>query len=247
MAVTTKDDRKRAFDYGDGRQSRPFPDGVITAVERAHIQGSYIAGKFDVTSFFIPNHVAEALALLIEQFKRSDNLKALITVFATQVQDLENATNQLLIFRSLDRASGEQLDGLGDIVGIARGGRSDESYRDAINTKIILNTSHGEPERLLTGLRFFTGGTFVRIIEYYPASAALFTNGVITSTLQKQMEAIAPAGVNLDIVVAPETTTVFSFATESIFMLPSFALGFNEANFTEGGNEVGGQISEGIS
>ena len=93
---------------------------------------------------------------------------------------------------------GDQLDIWGEIVGEERGGRGDADYRTAIDFRIVLNTSGGEPETLISALRFFTQPTVSTYIEAYPASVRLYSDGpVVPYNLGAAMDALAAAGVSV--------------------------------------------------
>jgi hypothetical protein len=117
----------------------------------------------------ITTHVAEALDNLVELFKEKPKLASTITAFVGQVQDIEDALQQLLTDRGIDAALGAQLDGLGSIVGAARQGRTDdEIYRQAIKARIGINTSIATGESILEVLFLFDGDQY-ELTEYFPA------------------------------------------------------------------------------
>ncbi len=74
----------------------------------------------------ITNHVEAAIQRLIQQYKNSDRIKAILLSFVEQIQELETTGGQLNDERSIDTAIGTQLDNLGIIIGLTRsGGESD--------------------------------------------------------------------------------------------------------------------------
>jgi hypothetical protein len=95
------------------------------------------------------NHVSEALDNLVQQFKGSGTLQLFITSWVNEVQELEGVWFDLLNDRWIVTAVGEQLDGLGSIVGESRQGRSDEVYRVAIQARIAINKGSGTPEEII--------------------------------------------------------------------------------------------------
>lgn len=99
----------------------------------------------------------DGVALLLEQFSKSENLKALVAILLNQIQDLEGAAWQLLTERNIEYATGAQLDGLGAIVGETRAGREDELYRVAIRVRIAVNRSNGRVEDLINILALLFG------------------------------------------------------------------------------------------
>ena len=89
----------------------------------------------------VKNHEDQAFNRLLEQFKDKPNIEALLKGWMKGVQTTEESLLDLLNNRSILTAFGVQLDYIGKIVGIKRGGRSDESYREAIQLQILITTS----------------------------------------------------------------------------------------------------------
>ena len=121
--------------------------------------------------------VSDALRLYTEQFRESDNLLHLTSALLNNIPQLEQDYQDLLNNRWVDTAIGEQLDRMGDIVGVLRQGRSDNAYRSAIRFQIFINTSKTEPETIITATRVLSGGDFIRYWENYAAGFQVFTDG----------------------------------------------------------------------
>ena len=156
MPITDLNDRKRAFDYGFPFWPYPFPKGEIDGESRAHIWGSFHTAAEPVppSPYYISNHVERTLALLIEQFKPAQNLKDIVTVIVDQLQICEDVANQLIMMRMIDTSQGVQLDAIGEIVGEARAGRDDETYRNAIGFKIFFAIHTFKMHIFLIGARY---------------------------------------------------------------------------------------------
>ena len=92
---------------------------------------------------------AEAVANLVEQFRQADNLAAFISAFVDQIQDAEDGAFELITERTLDAAEGVQLDGIGQIVGLERGGLTDDAYRVRLRAQILINSSSGTINEIL--------------------------------------------------------------------------------------------------
>lgn len=116
------------------------------------------------------NHVTEALGNLIEQFKDKPIIAALLESWVEQLQDLETAIFTSEAAMRLDNAEGEQLDGLGAIVGEAREGRTDLFYRAAIAARISLNLSTATLEEIRALIRAVAGTVTVDFTEQFPAA-----------------------------------------------------------------------------
>jgi hypothetical protein len=99
------------------------------------------------------DHVASALARLVEQFKAknendaavgANNISLLLAALCSAgVQPIENTLQQVLTQRTLDTAIGAQLDVIGKIVGQLRGGLDDDTYRQYLRAAITANNSGG--------------------------------------------------------------------------------------------------------
>ena len=117
-----------------------------------------------------PQHVEEAQANLVEQFKAKERIDALLASWVEQVQDIEDSLCSILELSTLDTAIGETLDGFGAIVGEERKGRADDDYRLAISSRISLNVMEGTPEQIVQFIRGLVhGDKTVEIIEDFPA------------------------------------------------------------------------------
>lgn len=122
-----------------------------------------------------PDHVAEALALLIEQYKRKDHIRSLLDSYVEQIQILEGVAYDVWEKFLLDFAEGEQLDVLGRIVQEERGEKSDEQYRSFIKARIAINRSNGRIEEILNILRLVsTAGVVFRIEQLEIAAMVVY-------------------------------------------------------------------------
>ena len=165
-------------------------------------------------------HVNEGLARLIEQYKESPNLRAWISSYLKQVQDLENAIWEVINLRFLPNAFGHQLDVLGKLVGLEREGLSDDLYRGAINLQIRINLSHGTPIDVLVVARLLLGQAYPTI-EYSERSPATIILKFIKElmpqerfTLYRGLLDVKAAGVKLFVheVTNPDNTFTFNDA-----------------------------------
>ena len=131
---------------------------------------------------FKTTHLAEALLNIPEQFKGKANFAALLTVFMSAIQDLENAAEDVYELRFIDSATSAQLDVLGAIVGEARAGLSDADYLIRVRVKVLINLSSGTADEILTILRFssFNANSFL-YIEEAPAAFTIKTTNALAS------------------------------------------------------------------
>lgn len=96
------------------------------------------------------SYAATALSRLIDQFQGSVKLRALTSALVDRVQDLEDAAWPLLAERSIDLATGDRLDGLGQIVGLDRGGLNDADYRVELRGEFAILSSSGTAEYIIS-------------------------------------------------------------------------------------------------
>ncbi len=251
MAFETEKQRQQAFGHGYPRPNFPEPDGTIDSGDRALIWATY-GEALAPGPYFISDHVARALSLLIEQFEDKELLNGLVRAVVLSHQDVENNGNDLYLYRWIDSAYGATLDILGEIVGQPREGRNDSDYREAIKTRVTINTSSGVPETVIQALRFFTQATRVLYQEPVgvPAYVQIFSNGpVLPVNLTAQMEAVSPAAVTVVVTYGPGSNW-FEFGQDVDAagnpVGPPNPEGsyFSETNYTEGGQPIGGEMVE---
>lgn len=97
----------------------------------------------------ITNHIEQAKARLIQQFKEKTNIESIIEVFGQQAQAIEDTLIDLLNNRSIDTATQTNLDRIGATLNEQRFGLSDANYRIVLYAKIARNFSEGTPEDLI--------------------------------------------------------------------------------------------------
>ena len=117
----------------------------------------------------LKDYAAALKSDLVEQFKGKPRIEALMDAVGRQLQDVYHFFAELQVGRCLDHASGELLDGIGDIVGLTRKEAgllsgsagamtviSDADYRIYLIYKILRNTSDCTYRDIVTGLQMFT-------------------------------------------------------------------------------------------
>lgn len=178
----------------------------------------------------ITDHSDRAKTLLLSQYREKPNFNNVVEIFAAKIQDLETVYFDLLLNRALDTSVGVQLDGLGDILGEERIGRSDTAYRTALGIRIKINISSGEPETLMEIFASLTDATQVSYSEFYPAGAQLTSDGTtVPPNLLEGMYSIAPAAILLILILSSTTPFVFDLDPDGA--------GFADVGFTTGTGE----------
>lgn len=122
----------------------------------------------------VTDHADRAIARLVQQLQGKPRLASLLRAFVGEVQAVEDALWQVLEQRLLDTAVGAQLDLLGRVVGRARQGMSDESYRTHLRVQIRLNLGSGTGNDILGTFALLVGdATRLQLVEQFPAAFVL--------------------------------------------------------------------------
>lgn len=95
-------------------------------------------------------HVVEGLGRLISQYVGSVHLRGLLGSYLAQIQDLENAAFPVgQILQNISGQSGAQLDLIGKLIALPRGGLSDAQYRVWLQAQLLTLRSSGTPDQLM--------------------------------------------------------------------------------------------------
>jgi hypothetical protein len=193
-------------------------------------------------------HVDQGLSRLLEQFRGKSKLEALLRSYLRRIQELEDATWEVITLRALDVAEDAALDMLGRIVGRGRGDLSDEDYRIALRAQIRINRSSGTTEDLIAvGVLSLPSGFALSLTEHYPAAVTIQVDGAVTwaiLVLWQNLVTTKAAGVRLFLLwsqAAPADS--FTFASQTSPQETSDDLGYGDS-LTVG---VGGQLQSVIA
>lgn len=88
-----------------------------------------------------------------------NNIQKILDSVLTPLQDVENALMQCLTERSVDNATGINLDVIGKLVGESRHGLEDDDYRRCVRARIAANRSSGTVEDMLKVARLIINDT----------------------------------------------------------------------------------------
>lgn len=187
----------------------------------------------------ITDHENRALDRLLEQQKAKPVLAAVVGALSTQVQALENMFQSLLSARAITTATGDQLDGLGALVGEPRNGRTDTEFRIAIRARIAINRSSGTANEILGVLTAATADPAEFTLDFkfvpeYPAGFAVRAIGILSAANAALLAGLAgeakAAGVRGLLEYVPELESNF-------FRFDDAAEGFDDADDALGGAE----------
>jgi hypothetical protein len=163
----------------------------------------------------IITHIDDALLRIIEQYKCSESMKAIVKALTEQVQIIEDESFGLFSRLDLANATGVLLDQYGTIIGLDRNGLDDDTYRLFLFAKIGQNTSNGEPERVIDNYKLLSGSSTVHLQEYFPAGLGLSGDGDFNSAslldVYEVIQSIVAAGVRIDSITSFDSDCYFVF------------------------------------
>lgn len=123
------------------------------------------------------DHAAAALARLAQEYRGKENFEALLNVFNTHTQGLEQALQDLLLNRSLDTAEGAQLDTIGSVIAYPRDTSDDATYRLRLRAKIKTIRSSGTVPQLLEIVELLYPTQHFTLTRYAPAGFVIKAGG----------------------------------------------------------------------
>lgn len=181
---------------------------------------------------YITDHVERARNALKSGMHNANRFKRLLDAFTGEIQLLENTLLDLFYARTIEGATGPQLDLIGRILDEPRDGLSNTQYRRFLRVKIAVLASGGERWRLVDILKTATGATSVQFTPEYPAAFTVYyTTAVPLSTdvrarIKRLFGDAVGSGIGFEIVEAVDVD-YFGFSDD-----PD-AAGFGEGVFSE--------------
>jgi hypothetical protein len=186
----------------------------------------------------ITTHEEDALDRFPEQYREQPNLAALASIAGTRAQTIEDLLYEIQSTGSIADSYSAFLDQIGEIVGVARGGFDDVSYRLRIIAKIGQNVSEGTGENLIAIFKTLMRASKVYFTPLYPAGAYMTAVGAdplgSIDDVKKAMDFSHTGGVSLEYFISA-AAAAFSFLDDPD---PS-GLGFGDS--TDG--SVGGSFA----
>ena len=139
-------------------------------------------------------HAAESVARLLSQFKGKTKIKGVVSAQAAQSQEEETAFFELLEERDLANAIGVQLDGIGEIVGEDRKGKTDTLYRIYLYARILVNKSSGTAPQINEIANLLIDAANNRVYsEMYPAAFKIVVDDVFPTDVDAIAEILGDA------------------------------------------------------
>lgn len=200
----------------------------------------------------ITNHVQQALQRLLTQYQLQPRIAAVITALVEQIQDLENGIYPINEGRQLWNgttypAVGAQLDGIGELVGIARNGLTDAEYLIFILGTIAENFSDTTINTITTIVSIFFRPTQLMAFEHFPAEMDFEVAGgpldpSLYLTVALAIQASMGAGIKLGYIATFSETTAFKYDSALPFPMLTNNAGYGDATAPGPGGEYAGVI-----
>lgn len=229
---------------GDSFDLAEFGFGLPTDSTLISTFGHHEGGAVD--SGLILNHVSIAQAQVVEQFESAEKFKDLVRGFVQRVQDQEYLFSDLQTLTTIDFATGDTLDSIGEMIGLPRSSVSattDDEYRALIKIQIGINRSSSTAKALIDALKLLTDSVNITYVEVYPAGVFIAVlENLITSQIKAKIKELVAAGVGLEIVYLNSIAPPFTFASEG--GIPVQGLGFSELGYEPLGEPTGGSFVE---
>lgn len=99
------------------------------------------------------DHISEAKSLMLSQFDNSPDLQALVESLILPIEGIEQDIFDFLDSNTVTTAIGEILNIIGSWVGVERGFKGDEEYRQAILGKALTEASDGSTTKFYSGMK----------------------------------------------------------------------------------------------
>lgn len=190
-----------------------------------------------MTDLVTIDHTELALERLVSQYKNSTRLKAFISVFTDQNQEIEDAIFDLLNFRDLDTAYGAQVDLLGRVVGAERDTAGvtldDATFIKFIRLKIFRNYTKCETNDIIRIHGFVFDTTNIILTESIASYCIIIGKALspfeiaVTSALDSRGLRILPKPIGIGVCYGwYDPDDVFSFFDDP----DPASLGFGDVN-----------------
>lgn len=161
----------------------------------------------------ITDHTEKANGYLLQQYKDRPNIKALIDSIILPMQSIEDTAYDLYIKNYIPVATDYHLDRLGDIIGVDRKARDDDTYRYAINLGIISNNSGASADEIITILKSIYSADRIEYLESGTAYFQIYIQGKeFPANISQLLLELKPAGVSIPSVIYSDDSNVFQFA-----------------------------------
>ncbi|AUR92166.1 hypothetical protein NVP1170O_053 [Vibrio phage 1.170.O._10N.261.52.C3] len=150
------------------------------------------------------NHILIAEDRPSSTLRGKEQFKKLMDIFLEKSQEIEDQFVELASQKDLETVTGVWLDYIGNIIGLARDGREDEDYREALKLKISINTSDGTPDLISEIMLNLTKPDRVRIAEGVDLHGQFLVRSPsesVNATTYQTLQEVSPVTSHLQLLV----------------------------------------------
>lgn len=161
----------------------------------------------------IIDHLEDSVSNLIFQFRDGSDIEKLVSSDGQRFQDIENSLFDVYNCQFIDRATGINLDFIGNEIGQPRplsGDTSDNTYRYLIKAKIAANRSNGTLPEIYNILGLL-GATGIIAQDIPHAALQLNIKGDLLVSLAEILKALIGATAPIELEINQYTDTPFGF------------------------------------
>lgn len=121
----------------------------------------------------ITEHIDQAFAKLLEQYRGKPRFLALQASYVGQIQELEDVIWDVLGAFDVDTCDLLRLKILGKRVGQVYRGEAVNDYRRYVKARILINRSHGHADEIIEIAELVLDGLALTYDEFYPAAIVM--------------------------------------------------------------------------
>lgn len=188
----------------------------------------------------VTTHVRDGVALLPHQFHRGGDVDALAASWLAEVQEAEDAAWSIL-GATLEAATGDALDQLGELLVWPRGSLSDADYRAVLAVVVRCNRSAGTGDEILRATHELLDSWDFTMTEAFPATVIVEPESapeIPALSILGVLRRMRSGGVGLQVLDVPEGDT-FNFSDDPELSGTDAGRGFSTTAGLVGGQLVG--------
>ena len=195
---------------------------TVSTTPQATSSSAYTVTPIINSTGLVTDHTEEAQGNVLSQFEDATTLADLIASYTDRVQELEFAVFPVMSARSIDYATTDRLDGIGQILDVARQGRTDVGYRLRLRAELLILKSNGTVDELIAILQALASMPTKTIVidEYDPKTIYMriqnFAVSFEDATIMKSLlDRARPAATELHLIYSSTTQTdehIFRFS-----------------------------------
>jgi hypothetical protein len=161
------------------------------------------------------DHETLGLRRLISQYYQKPNIEAVIRTIGARHTLVDQASGDVLAFRSIDTAYGVGLDRIGSLLELGRDSLSDASYRVRLRAVILARASQGHPDQVIRVLNtLLDGGPSPTHQQHFPAAVVMEAANIPNAdgwAFAPIVRRAVPAGVQFQLLHNAPSVTLFGW------------------------------------